>query len=247
MHEVTDNIRKELNIPRYDIDDDTSLSMTQDPESYNHNGTDEALEKYMSPDYKPNARHHHDNMNANAGMSGTLETSIKSRASKVSTEQSVDSYPFKSTEEDEIYSTIRSDMNNTTNLSDTQTLKTYQMSINEQEELEEGEVDGTAEEGEVNGTAEEGEVNIRAEVGEVNARPEHVNVQTELMKVNVKAEQRNLNASTTDNSVRVTEDEEEDDDDIYDDDYEDDGDDEEEDGPLTTEQTATYRTDDDDF
>lgn len=230
MHEVTDNIRKELNIPRYDIDDDTSLSMTQDPDSYNHNCTDETLEKYMSPDYKPSVRHH-EYTNAEAGMNGTLETSIKSRASKVSTEQSVDSYPFKSTEEDEVYSTIRSDMNNTTNLSDTQALKTYQMSINKQEELEEGEVEGTVEEGEVNVRAEEGEVNVRA--------VERV--------VNVRAEQGEVTASTADNSVRVTEDEEEDEDDIYDDDYEDDGDDEEDDGPQTTEQTATYRTDDDDF
>lgn len=213
MHELLDSIRKELNIPRYDIDDDTSLSMTKDTETFQQNGMDDTLEKYMSPDFKPSKVRNYDTLDNDTGMSGTLETSIKSRASKVSTEQSTDSYPFKSTEDEELYSTIRSDMNNTKNLSDTQALKTYQMSINEQEELEQGEVEASAEEGEVT-IKEDGEVNIRA-------------------------------VSTADNSTRVTEDEEEDD--IYDDDYEDDGDDEDEDGHHTTEPTATYRTDDDDF
>ncbi|XP_053408721.1 spermatogenesis-associated protein 7 homolog isoform X2 [Mercenaria mercenaria] len=161
MHEILDNIRKELDIPRYDIDDDTSLSMTQDTEPFPQNGMDSTLEKYMSPDFKPSKFRGHDTIDNEAGMSGTLETSMKSRASKVSTEQSADSYPFKSTEDDELYSTIRSDMNNTANLTDTLALKTYQMSINEQEELEEGEVNESHEEGEVT-PREQGEVNARA-------------------------------------------------------------------------------------
>lgn len=213
MQEMLDSIRKELGIPRYDIEDDTSLSMTNATETYHENGMDSTLEKYMSPDYKPSKFKDNNTFDSDAGLNGTMEASIKSRASKVSTEQSADSYPFKSGDDDELYSTIRSDMNNTANLTDTQALKTYQMSINEQEELEEGEV--------ISESHEEGEVTPRSQPREVNVRA----------------------VSSADNSAKVSEEEEDD----YDDDYEDDGDDEDDDGHHTTEPTATYRTDDDDF
>lgn len=200
-----------MDIPRYDIDDDASFSMTKDTDSFHVNGTDENLEKFMAPDYKPSKYRGQDTLDMDGD---TLGGSLQSRMSRVSTEQSADSYPFKSTEDDELYSTIRSDMNNTNNLTDTLALKTYQASINEQDEIEEGEVEIRDDANEI----EDGEVETRGSV-----KADH-------------------------DSVRVTEDEEEDDEDEYDDDdYEDEGDDEEDDGNHTTEPTATYRTDDDDF
>ncbi|XP_060569121.1 glutamic acid-rich protein-like isoform X2 [Ruditapes philippinarum] len=162
MHEILDSIRKELDIPRYDIDDDTSLNMTNVTEPYNENGIDSTIEPYMSPDYKPSKFRGHHTFDSETGLNGTMDASIKSRASKVSTVPSADSYPFKSADDDELYSTIRSDMNNSANLTDTQALKTYQMSINEQEELEEGEVNESHEEGEVTPREHQREVNVRA-------------------------------------------------------------------------------------
>lgn len=236
MYQITDNIRKELNIPRYDINDNTSLSMTRGTDNVNYDTMDSTLEKYMSPDFKPSRGRGHD-ADAEIGMNGTLDTSLKSRASKVSTEQSADSYPFKSTEDEELYSTIRSDMNNTANLTDTLALKTYQKSINEQEELEDGEVEEeSVEEGEVHVRGQSREINQRAERG----RREHSEV--EAGEINVRDQEKVKEVSTANTSALASEEEEE-----YDEDYEDEGDDEEEEEHHTTEPTATYRTDDDDF
>lgn len=106
------------------------------------NGTDLDLDRYMNRGGHTGGRvQGHYEVGEEGGMNGTLETSGRSKHSRVSEEQSADTYNFKSTEDDEIYSTIRSDLNNTANLTDTQALKTYQASINEQEELEEGEID----------------------------------------------------------------------------------------------------------
>lgn len=140
MHQITDDIRQQLNIPRYDINDDTSLSMTKDTPPV-QNGLDDDLEKYINLNRNKHVHEGPMDMEADVGLSNTLEfESLKSKTSKVSTEPSADTYNFKSTEDDDVYSTIRSDMNNTTNLTDTQALRTYQASINEQEELEEGEI-----------------------------------------------------------------------------------------------------------
>lgn len=215
MHQILDDIRQQLNIPRYDINDDTSLTMTQDQPRM-ENGMDANLEKYMDPARYKNKNHGLDNTDADLG--NTLEASMKSKTSKVSTEPSADTYNFKSTEDDDVYSTIRSDMNNTANLAGTQTLKTYQASINEREELEEGEIP--------QGTLD----NYTVSVTEIREEDER--------------SASEINGVVT----KKDEEEADDDDDYDDDDYEDDGDDEseDEDGPHTTEPTATYRTDDDD-
>lgn len=219
MHQILDDIRHQLNIPRYDINDDTSLTMTQDQSSM-ENGMDTSLEKYMNPERYKARDKGLDSTDADLGFSNTLETSMKSKTSKVSTEPSADTYNFKSTEEDELYSTIRSDMNNTANLAGTQTLKTYQACINEREELEEGE--------------------IPQDTGE-----DYIVTVTEVPEGEKMSEKNPII-----NKIDEREEEDEEDDDEYDDDiYEDDGDDEteDEDGPRTTERTATYHTDDDDF
>ncbi|WAR18228.1 SPAT7-like protein, partial [Mya arenaria] len=140
LHQITDDIRQQLNIPRYDINDDTSLSMTKIDEPL-VNGVDHNLDKYLNMERRAGQRGLADQELEDGGLDGTLETSGVSRASKVSTEPSADTYNFKSTEDDDVYSTIRSDMNNTANLTDTQALRTYQASINEKDEFEEGEIE----------------------------------------------------------------------------------------------------------
>jgi len=135
MHGIVDDIRQQLGIQRYDINDDTSLTMTQSRGPV-ENGVDVDIDRYIDP----NRYIRRDDTDAELGLSNTMETSIKSKASKVSSEPSADTYNFKSTEDDDVYSTIRSDMNNTANLNGTQTLKSYEACIDELDELEEGEI-----------------------------------------------------------------------------------------------------------
>lgn len=167
MHQITDDIRQQLNIPRYDINDDTSLSMTKNSQPV-QNGLDDDLEKYIKQNRNKHVNQGPMDMEADIGLSNTLEfESLKSKTSKVSTEPSADTYNFKSTEDDDVYSTIRSDMNNTTNLTDTLALRTYQASINEQEELEEGEIPP-----ESVGTVEPGSKVTVREIHDVSGRDE---------------------------------------------------------------------------
>ena len=131
MRQITDDIRNQLNIPRYDINDETSYTMNE-PDLQTHETNSRYLHSQNGNQTEVKAEIHNE-----AEMNGTMETTLKSKASKESTEQSADTYNFKSTEDDDLYSTIRSEANNTANLTDTQTIKTYQISIKEMDEGEE--------------------------------------------------------------------------------------------------------------
>ncbi|XP_052273057.1 spermatogenesis-associated protein 7 homolog isoform X2 [Dreissena polymorpha] len=209
LHQITDDIRQQLNIPRYDMDDDTSLSMTKTDNPL-MNGTNLDLDKYTAG--YGHLKKGRGETNVELEETGLNETS---KTSKVSEDQSADTYNFKSTEDDDLYSTIQSDMNNTATLNDTQALKTYQMSINEQEELEESEIDDRHSVNDKRGDGLNGEGSVvNSHTGEVVDHHDY-------------------------------DDEEEEEEDDYVDDYEDEGDDEDEAQPTEPTATYRTDDDDD--
>ena len=275
MHQCCDQIRTQLNIPRYDIKDDTTYTHGESVPTHHHM-SDLHLATETSHDPSLQDRTH---LDVNA-MNGTLDTSLKSRASKASSGhldsrdsshiESHDTYNFKSTGSEDMFSTIRTDANNAT-LGDTQALREYQQTITQQDNVV------------VRSESEsEGEVHIQQPVQRVqkplqqeavvskpvkavihgepvqHERPEPKPVQrmTQQNKEqpvqgtsqqNEKVGDRQVDRHRAPTPTSQAQSELDDD---YDDDYDsydDDGDDEEGDGHQNTEPTATYRTDDDDF
>ena len=251
MHQCCDQIRTELNIPRYDIKDETSFPHDRiEPES--HHGNDLHLHTRALHEPSLQDRNHLDV----AGLNGTLDTSMKSRASRGSSGhvdshdtshvESHDTYNFKSTGSEDMFSTIRSEANNAT-LSDTQALKEYQQTISQQDNLV------VKEESE-----SEGEVHYQEPVQPEKAIPKIVSQEKAVIKPvqQITPQPADAVVNTEDKlpdkqrAASQQQSELDDDDDDYEDDYDeydDDGDDEGGDYQPNTEQSATYRTDDDDF
>ena len=150
-----------------------------------------------------------------------------------------------------MFSTIRSEANNAT-LSDTQALKEYQQTISQQDNLV------VKEESE-----SEGEVHYQEPVQPEKAIPKIVSQEKAVIKpvqqitpqpagavVTTEDKLPDKHRAPTPASQQQSELDDDDDDDDYEDDYDeydDDGDDEGGDYQPNTEQSATYRTDDDDF
>ena len=280
MHQCCDQIRTQLNIPRYDIKDDTTYTHGES-EPTHHPMTDLHLPTETSLEPSLQGRTH---LEVN-GMNGALDTSLKSRASKASSGhldsresshvESHDTYNFKSTGSEDMFSTIRTDVNNAT-LGDTQALREYQQTITQQENVVVRE-----------DSESEGEVHYQEPVQEAKSVPKPVHRvqepihQEAVVPKPVKAvihgeppEPKPVQRMTQQNKEEpfqgmsqqkenvgdrqvdrhraptpVSQAQSELDDDYNEDydSYDDDGDDEEGDGHQNTEPTATYRTDDDDF
>ena len=277
MHQCCDQIRTQLNIPRYDIKDDITFTQGKSEPTHHHMTDLHLPTESLEPSLQD--RSHLEV----AGMNGALDTSMKSRTSKASSGhldshdtshvESHDTYNFKSTGSEDMFSTIRTDANNT--LGDTQALREYQQTISQQEAIVVRE-----------DSESEGEVGYQQPVHESRSVPKPVErvqkpihqeaVVSKTVKAVIHGEpvqheksepkpvqrmsqqnrigEENVRDKKTDQNrapTPVSQAQSELDDDYEEDydSYDDDGDDEDGDGDnhQNTEPTATYRTDDDDF
>ena len=277
MHQCCDQIRTELNIPRYDLQDDTTF--THDTAApVPHHGADLHLHTKTSVEPSTQDRYQLEV----AALNGTLDASMRSRTSKASSGhldtshvESHDTYNFKSTGSEDMFSTIRSDANNNATLSDTQALREYQQTISQQDNIvvrDESESEGEVHYQEPVHQPEAAPKPVQRRVQEPIRQKPSVPIQVKAVIHGEPAQQetsapkpvQDITPHEQDdvmNGIDKTVDkhraptplsQQQSEMDDYEDDYDeydDDGDDEDGDGDYhqNTDPTATYRTDDDDF